>query len=242
MNNNWATKYYGSGGSVYIGNPPHNCTLYAAWMLAKNGAPNPGQTWGDAKDWGHTLASITNGTPAIGAIAWYDAGRSGVGSYGHVGYVAQVNFSNGTVFIESDNYMGGSAGYTSSGWIPVSSPSGYIRVKDLGVGDAGAKFVGNWSASDFNGDGMDDIAWHQGSTLYLLHGLGNGTFGIDGSSGGIGTPDWSGSGIDDTTGQPEVYWHQGSTIYVLRWAGSSWTIAGSTGGIGTPDAAVSKAA
>jgi hypothetical protein len=131
MNNNWATKYYGAGGSVDIGNPPHNCTLYAAWMLAQHGAPDPGQSWGNAKDWGHNLASLTNGTPAVGSIAWYDSGRSGVGANGHVGYVAKLDLSNGRVFIESDNYIGGSSGYTSSGWVAISSPSGYIHVKDV---------------------------------------------------------------------------------------------------------------
>lgn len=131
MNKNWATKYYGDAAARGIGYPPHNCTLYAAWMLAQHGSPDPGRSWGHAKDWGRSVASVTNGTPAVGSIAWYDAGRSGVGSYGHVGYVAQVNLSNGTVFIESDNYMGGSAGYTSSGWVPISAPSGYIHIKDV---------------------------------------------------------------------------------------------------------------
>ena len=132
MNNNWATSYYGDAAAGGIGTPPHNCTLYAAWVLAQNGLADPKVSWGNAKDWGRSLASVTNSTPAVGSIAWYDAGRSGVGSFGHVAYVAQVNSANGTVFLESDNYIGGSAGYTSNGWVAASDPSGYIHLKDGG--------------------------------------------------------------------------------------------------------------
>jgi hypothetical protein len=74
----------------------------------------------------------------------------------------------------------------------------------------------------------------------MLRATGKGTFSIAGSSGGIGTPDWSGGGINDNSGKGEVYWHQASTLYVLTWGGSSWGIAGSTAGIGTPDAAASS--
>jgi hypothetical protein len=74
----------------------------------------------------------------------------------------------------------------------------------------------------------------------MLKATGNGPFSIAGSGGGIGTPDWSGGGADNSAGQAEAYWHQGSTIYVLRWAGSDWAIVGSTPGIGTPDAAASS--
>jgi hypothetical protein len=69
-----------------------------------------------------------------------------------------------------------------------------------------------------------------------------GTFGIAGASGGIGTPDWSGGGINDGSHKAEVYWHQGSTIFDLSWqpGSSAWSIAASTGGITTPDAATSS--
>jgi surface antigen len=131
MNSNWATNYYGAAAvNGGIGNPPHNCTLYAAWMLAVSGLPDPKRTWGDAAQWGHTLASQTNSVPSVGSIAWYDAGRSGVGTSGHVAYVASVNQSNGTVFLISDNYLGGNSGYTSNGWVNISSPSGYIHFSD----------------------------------------------------------------------------------------------------------------
>jgi len=45
MNDSWAAKYYGSDTKDGIGTPPHNCTLFAAWMLAHNGLPDPGHPW-----------------------------------------------------------------------------------------------------------------------------------------------------------------------------------------------------
>src|ERR1700677_4147547 len=63
MNNSWAAKYYGSDTKGGIGTPPHNCTMYAAWMLAHNGLPDPGRSWGYADQWGFTLSAETNHTP-----------------------------------------------------------------------------------------------------------------------------------------------------------------------------------
>ncbi len=126
MNDSWAAKYYGSDTKGGIGTPPHNCTLFAAWMLAHNGLADPGRSWGYADQWGLTLAADTNRTPAVGAIAWYD----GPGM-GHVAYVERVNWLNHTVFLVSDNYAVDSAGYTSSAWTPFSEPTGYIHLRDL---------------------------------------------------------------------------------------------------------------
>jgi surface antigen len=126
MNQSWAAKYYGSDTKGGIGTPPHNCTLFAAWMLAHNGLPDPGRAWGYANQWGITLAADTDRTPAVGAIAWYD----GPGM-GHVAYVARVNWSNHTVFLVSDNYASDSAGYTSNAWAPFTQPTGYIHLRDV---------------------------------------------------------------------------------------------------------------
>jgi surface antigen len=126
MNNSWAARYYGSDTKGGIGTPPHNCTLFAAWMLAHNGLADPGEAWGYADQWGVTLAPDTNQTPAVGSIAWYD----GPGM-GHVAYVAHVNWANRTVFLVSDNYASNSAGYTSSTWAPFTQPTGYIHLRDL---------------------------------------------------------------------------------------------------------------
>jgi surface antigen len=125
MTDNWAARYYGSDTKGGIGNPAHNCTLFAAWMLAHNGLPNPGHSWGYGDQWGFVLAANTNKTPAVGAIAWYAGG-----AMGHVAYVAQVNWSNHTVFLVSDNYAPNSAGYTSNEWAPFAAPTGYIHLRD----------------------------------------------------------------------------------------------------------------
>jgi len=126
MSRYWADKYYGADTKGGIGTPPHNCTLYAAWMLARNGLPDPGRSWGYADQWGVVLAAHTNATPAIGSIAWFAGG-----AMGHVAYVAQINWTNHTVFLVADNYSGGVNGYTSSGWVATSSVSGFIHLRDL---------------------------------------------------------------------------------------------------------------
>lgn len=122
----WAARYYGAGTKGGIGTPPHNCTLFAAWMLERNGLTDPGHSWGYADQWGRTLASDTNDVPAVGAIAWYIGG-----AMGHVAYVAHVNWVNHTVFLVSDNYAGGVHGYTSNAWVPFGEPTGYIHLRDL---------------------------------------------------------------------------------------------------------------
>ncbi len=130
MNDNWAAKYYGPGALGGIGHPPHNCTLFAAWMLAREGVPDPGRTWGNAWQWGYTLSAEVSAVPTVGSIAWYGPGRLANAS-GHVAYVARVNARAGLVFLVSDNYGGGWAGSTSSGWTSVSTPSGYIHFRSL---------------------------------------------------------------------------------------------------------------
>lgn len=80
---------------------------------------------GYADQWGHALAAETNHTPAVGSIAWYAGG-----AMGHVAYVAQINLTNQTVFLDSDNYAGGVNGYTSNGWVPINQPTGYIHLRD----------------------------------------------------------------------------------------------------------------
>ena len=125
MNDNWAARYYGADTKGGIGTPPHNCTLFAAWMLARNGLPDPGRSWGYADQWGQTLAAETNTTPAVGSIAWYIGGP-----LGHVAYVAHVNWTKHTVFLVSDDYGGGVAGYTSSAWVSFSAVTGFIHLRD----------------------------------------------------------------------------------------------------------------
>ncbi len=185
MNNNWATNRYGSGGGIDIGSPPHNCTLYAAWMLAQNGLADPGRSWGNAKEWGNALASVTNTTPAVGSIAWFP----NIGDKGHVAYVAQVNTANNTVFLESDNYTGGSGGYTSSGWVAASDASGYIHLQDVTSSER--------PTGDYNGDNKTDFAvYNPTNGLWYTNSLG--TVGPFGGPGQIPVPgDYNGDGKTD---------------------------------------------
>ncbi|MGH9021049.1 MAG: CHAP domain-containing protein [Acidimicrobiales bacterium] len=129
MNDNWATQYYGPG-AVNLGSPPHNCTLFAAWMLARHGLADPGRTWGNAGQWGYTLARYTNHTPRVGAIAWYAPWRL-ANSDGHVAYVERVDAHTGSVFLVSDNWGGAEHGSTTSGWTAAAAPSGYIHLRDV---------------------------------------------------------------------------------------------------------------
>ena len=108
MTDNWAARYYGQDTKGGIGTPPHNCTLFAAWMLARNGLPDPGHSWGYGDQWGVTLAADTTTRRP-----WAPSPGTTAASMGHVAYVARVNWSNRTVFLVSDNYAPDSAGYTS---------------------------------------------------------------------------------------------------------------------------------
>ncbi|MBB6629543.1 CHAP domain-containing protein [Nocardioides sp. KIGAM211] len=104
----------------------HNCTNYVSFRMQQAGAAKPlSGPMGNANQWGHNLASITNQTPAVGSIAWWDSG-AGQGQDGHVAYVEQVT-SDG--IITSDDSFGGDFHwhkYTrGSLW-----PSGFIHIKD----------------------------------------------------------------------------------------------------------------
>lgn len=130
-----------------------NCTNYAAYRLVTtNGMPNvrPKSTVGNAKDWGIAEASITNKTPAVGAIAWW-----GITGH-HVAYIERVVSS--TEIVVSESNWSGEFDWrritSSSGW-----PDGFIHFADLrlrntvkptitGVVKVGAKLTataGTWS-------------------------------------------------------------------------------------------------
>ena len=84
----------------------HNCTNYVAYRLVKGGM-SPERPWdstGMAYNWGRANRSITDDTPMVGAVAWWEAGDS-VGSSGHVAYVQQV-VSNRKIVISEDSWSG----------------------------------------------------------------------------------------------------------------------------------------
>lgn len=109
----------------------HNCTNYAAFRMVQSGLPNlrPWTGRGNATYWGSSMGSITNGTPAVGAVAWWKAYVSPAGSAGHVAYVERV-VSSSEIIVSQDSW-GGDFSWaritrTSKGW-----PSGFIHFNDV---------------------------------------------------------------------------------------------------------------
>ena len=80
-----------------------NCTNYIAYRLVTtNGLPNkrPAPGVGNARDWGTAMASVTNSTPAVGAVAWW--GKNGGN---HVAYIEKV-VSDSEIWVSESNWSG----------------------------------------------------------------------------------------------------------------------------------------
>ncbi len=122
----WPWSQYGGSNASYNAAGPHNCTLYAAYRLAKNGAANPGLL-GNANTWDtRAPASKVNQSPAVGSIAQWNGG-----SFGHVAYVETVTSSY--IEVTDDNYYTGNGGYTDRFRIARSSaawPDNFIHLAD----------------------------------------------------------------------------------------------------------------
>jgi hypothetical protein len=115
----WAAADYGCPdyASGCAAGTPHNCTLYAAFMLMQHGYANP--HWSEnANDW--AVAASQHGvrvdqTPIVGSIAQWNAG------VGHVAYVDASDASG--ITLTMDDY------YTSSPW-----PNGYTAEVHIAPG------------------------------------------------------------------------------------------------------------
>ncbi|HJQ04052.1 MAG TPA: CHAP domain-containing protein, partial [Nocardioides sp.] len=85
----------------------HNCTNYAAYRMIKAGmsTERPWDGSGMAYNWGHAKSGITDGRPAVGAVAWWDRYDNGIGSSGHVAYVERV-VSADEIVISEDSWSG----------------------------------------------------------------------------------------------------------------------------------------
>ncbi|MBL0749174.1 CHAP domain-containing protein [Nocardioides baculatus] len=108
----------------------HNCTNYVAYRLIQSGmsTTRPWEGNGNASNWGAAMASITDQSPRVGAVAWYQSNVSPAGSNGHVAYVEQV--ISETEIVVSEDYWGGDFHWrrvtkTGGGW-----PSGFIHFND----------------------------------------------------------------------------------------------------------------
>ena len=117
---NQGTSYW----AMYTGT---NCTNYVAYRLVStNGMANrrPAAGVGNARDWGSTMASITDTTPTVGSVAWW--GRPSGGN--HVAYVEKV-VSSTEVWVSESNWAGAfdwrKITKTGSGW-----PDGFIHFSD----------------------------------------------------------------------------------------------------------------
>lgn len=93
----WAWAYYGGSIPNYNAYGPHNCTLYAAFRLERQGIV---LNWhGDGYQWAALAAehgAVVNAKPAVGAIAQWASD--------HVAYVERV-LPHGIV-ISDDNWSG----------------------------------------------------------------------------------------------------------------------------------------
>lgn len=110
----------------------NNCTNYAAFRLAQNGAANPGNL-GNAVDWDTSVAAKfgadkVNQTPVVGAIAQWNTDD------GHVAYVDWVS-SDGNEIATSESAWNGT--YPSASLRRVftrggaSWPSNFLHIKDV---------------------------------------------------------------------------------------------------------------
>jgi surface antigen len=99
------------------------CTSFVAWALhSRNGFNMP--FFDNANNWGPDAARrgyAVNSAPAIGSVAWSNAG-----TWGHVAYVVAVG--GGSVTIEEYNEY--NTGTYDKRTVPASAFTGYIHFKD----------------------------------------------------------------------------------------------------------------
>jgi surface antigen len=111
----------------------HNCTNYAAYRMVHAGLPNvrPWTGSGNATNWGVAMSRITDGTPAVGAVAWWRAYHPPAGSAGHVAYVEKVVNSD-TIIVSQDSWGG------DFSWKQITRnsgqwPSGFVHFRDIAL-------------------------------------------------------------------------------------------------------------
>ncbi|GAA1745528.1 S-layer homology domain-containing protein [Aeromicrobium alkaliterrae] len=110
----------------------HNCTNYVAYRLITTNGMSTTKPWsgfGNAYTWGHYNAAITDGIPAVGAVAWWDSNQGLGGAAGHVSYVEKVVSAN-EIWVSDDSASGDfhwrKVTRDGTGW-----PTGFIHFKDM---------------------------------------------------------------------------------------------------------------
>ena len=124
--------YKAAGGSMYWQMySGHNCTNYVAYRMVRSGMPNsrPWSGGGNATYWGTSNSSITDGVPAVGAVAWWKANVRPAGSAGHVAYVEQV-ISPDEIIVSQDSW-GGDFSWARITRVGGSWPSGFVHFNDV---------------------------------------------------------------------------------------------------------------
>jgi surface antigen len=100
------------------------CTNYAAFVESTAfHVPTPNFGLGNAGDWAANARDhgvLVNATPSVGAVAEWDPGAAGIGSYGHVGVVEQVGPGNSYIVISQQHIYSDNDGYD---WQWISSGS-----------------------------------------------------------------------------------------------------------------------
>lgn len=114
----------------------NNCTNYAAFRLAKNGAANPGNL-GNAIDWDDNARRkgfAVDANPAVGAIAQWNTN-----TFGHVAYVDWVRDDGNEIAISESSFE--VSGFPSASRRRVLTrgssawPHNFIHIKDLANGN-----------------------------------------------------------------------------------------------------------
>ncbi|WP_442965632.1 CHAP domain-containing protein [Rathayibacter sp. Leaf294] len=147
---------YSNSSSTASNGTKHNCTSYAAFRVAQNGARNPGNL-GSAGSWDDNARKYgipVDGYPRVGDIAQYNSG--------HVAYVEEVG--NGYIVTTDDNY-----GYNYTTRKRISAGSTYPQWPDNFIHFTSSISKPTTKPSDFDGDGKSDLLYQDvGSTTLRL--------------------------------------------------------------------------
>lgn len=147
----------------------HNCTNYVAYRMVQSGM-SPERPWdggGNASNWGHAMSRITDGTPMVGSVAWWDSHQGYAGSNGHVAYVEEV-VSNREIIV-SEDFWGG-----DFHWRRITKgdrywPTGFIHFNDREVeaveqptitGDAAVGETLRASAGSWTPSADEKLQWY----------------------------------------------------------------------------------
>ncbi len=125
----WWTDPAGNGYSPY-GYAYRNCTDFVAWKLNITNDFHNTSGLGNAYTWGGRATShnaAVDMTPAVGAVAWWDANAFGMSAFGHVAWVSSVNGDQVTV----EEYNNPPVGKWGIRTFRKDQVSGYIHFKDL---------------------------------------------------------------------------------------------------------------